>query len=92
MKAGGYAVITVMESYSRSIEKFEKELCRINEKRFLDVGWQQDGVDAVRPGFYRQIFHTIDYIIDNWSAYFKIEAILPGYSDHQTAIVPEKKT
>ena len=92
MKAGGYAVITVMESYSRSIEKFEKkDYVELMRKGFLDVGWQQDGVDAVRPGFYRRIFHTIDYIIDNWSAYFKIEAILPGYSDHQTAIVLRKE-
>ncbi|KUJ00624.1 class I SAM-dependent methyltransferase [Vibrio sp. MEBiC08052] len=92
LKPQGTAVVTIMADFSSAIDKFTIEnYMSLKENGFLDVGWQEDGVDVLQPGYYRRIFHTIDYITSYWENYFHIEAILDGYSDHQTAIVLRKK-
>jgi SAM-dependent methyltransferase len=91
LKPGGQALVTVMGSFSSAIDPFDVDsFMALQRDGFLDVGWQEDGVDSQKPGYYRRIFHTIDYVIRHWSAYFEVRAALEGYSDHQNAIVLRK--
>ena len=91
LKPGGLALVTVMGSYSASIEKMPlSSLTTLIEKGFLDVGWQDDGVDSQKPGFYRRVFHTIDYVKTEWSKYLEVVGVIEGFSDHQAAIVLRK--
>lgn len=92
LKPGGLAVVTIMGNFSAAIDSFNSKKYNILLRDgFLDVGWQNDGVDSQKPGYYRRIFHTNDYVLDNWSSYFSIIAFLEGYSDHQTAVIVQKK-
>ncbi|MEX3854201.1 class I SAM-dependent methyltransferase [Paraburkholderia sp. BR10923] len=92
LKPGGLAVVTVMANFSAAIDLFTPHAFhKLSADGFLDVGWQQDGVDTQRPGYYRRIFHTIDYVRRRWSSFLDIAAILEGYSDHQAAIVLRKR-
>ena len=93
LKPGGHAVVTVMTNFSSAIESFNVNAYNTLQKYgFLDVGWQEDGVDSQKPGYYRRVFHTIDYVLSNWSLYFEIGGVLEGYSDHQNAILLEKRS
>lgn len=91
LKPGGHALVTVMANFSSAIDPFDFDTYRaLQRDGFLDVGWQEDGVDSQKPGFYRRIFHTVDYVLRHWSAYFEVCAALEGFSDHQNAIVLRK--
>lgn len=91
LKPGGHALVTVMANFSSAIEPFDIETYKtLQNVGFLDVGWQDDGVDSQKPGYYRRIFHTIDYVLREWSAYFEVLAAFDGYSDHQNAILLRK--
>jgi len=91
LRSGGIAVLTVMGNYSAAIEHFTPDrYAALLSSGLLDVGWQNDGVDSQKPGFYRRVFHTADYISENWSLYFQLRAILEGYSDHQAGIVLQR--
>lgn len=92
LKPGGFALVTVMANFSAAIDPFDvNTYMALQRDGFLDVGWQKDGVDSEKPGFYRRIFHTIDYVLLYWSAYFEVCAALEGYSDHQNAILLRKR-
>ncbi len=92
LKPGGHALVTIMTNFSTFIEYFaEDDYRNLQERGFLDVGWQNDGVDYQKPGFYRRIFHTVDYILKHWAAVFDICSVLDGFSDHQNAIVLRKR-
>jgi SAM-dependent methyltransferase len=93
LKPGGNVVVTIMANYSAAIEPFESSsYINLQTNGFLDVGWQNDGVDTQKPGYYRRIFHTVDYILKNWTPFFEVTAVLDGYSDHQAAIVLRKES
>lgn len=92
LKPGGIALVTVMGGYSTAIEKFRtEEMYDLLEHGFLDTGWQDDGVDVLKPGFYRRVFHSFDYILSQWSNYFKIRSIWDGYSDHQALVTLQRE-
>lgn len=62
------------------------------KKGFLDIGKNPD-MDKVMKGedYYRNIIHTREYIMENWSKYFKILDIIPGYiGNHQDLVVMRK--
>lgn len=89
----GLAVVTVMANFSTAIEDFSPDrFAELMNRGFLDVGWQNDGVDSQAPGYYRRIFHTIDYVRQSWAYFFEIVGVLEGFSDHQAAIVLRKTT
>ena len=91
LKPGGQALVTVMANFSSAIESFDFDTyMALQCNGFLDMGWQEDGVDSQKPGFYRRVFHTVDYILRHWSSYFEVRAALEGFSDHQNAIVLRK--
>ncbi|WP_432472037.1 class I SAM-dependent methyltransferase [Amphritea sp. HPY] len=92
LKPGGLALVTVMANYSTAIEPFSPVgYTSLMNDGFLDVGWQEDGVDSQKPGFYRRIFHTSDYINKHWTNSLEVVSIQDGYSDHQTAVVLRKR-
>ncbi|MEL6553431.1 MAG: class I SAM-dependent methyltransferase [Cyanobacteria bacterium J06621_11] len=89
---GGIAVVTVMANFSTAIEPFSSnDFYHLMKQGFLDVGWQADGVDSQKPGYYRRIFHTIDYIRSYWTNFFEVVSVLEGFSDHQAAVVIRKR-
>ena len=91
-RPGATLVVTVMLDCSAALESFSwSDYCSLRTNGFFDSGWQDDGVDVLSPGYYRRVFHTVDYILSCWGAYFEIIAILDGYSDHQAAIVLRKR-
>lgn len=91
LKPGGKAIVTVMANYSSAIEPFDNSsFITLQTNGILDLGWQNDGVDSQKPGYYRRIFHSLDYIQKNWNAFFDVIAVLEGYSDHQAAIILRK--
>ncbi len=88
----GLVIVTVMANFSTAIEDFSpNRFAELMTQGFLDVGWQNDGVDSQEPGYYRRIFHTLDYVRQSWAYFFEIVSILEGFSDHQAAIVLRKK-
>jgi len=88
LKPGGLALVTIMGNYSAAIDPFSSLAYNYLMKHgFLDVGWQDDGVDSQKPGFYRRIFHTTDYVNRHWTNSLEVVSIQDGYSDHQTAVV-----
>jgi 2-polyprenyl-3-methyl-5-hydroxy-6-metoxy-1,4-benzoquinol methylase len=91
LKPSGIGVLTVMADISTAIEDFKPEVySRLLNIGFIDYGWDKSGVDSQKPGFNRRVFHTVDYIKAQWSNFFSIEAVLHGFSDHQTAIIVRK--
>lgn len=63
---------------------------RIEEAGFYynDVGALTDGL----PEFYRQSFHTADYINREWVKYFEIlDIVTLGFGNHQDVVVVRKK-
>ena len=88
----GIAILTVMGNYSAAIERFSesKQYVQLQKTGFLDMGWQNDGVDVQQPGFYRRIFHTVDYILQKWSIILEVVSVIEGFSDHQAAIIMKK--
>lgn len=62
------------------------------ERGFLDVG-SNPGLDAVvhDKHYYRNVFHTREYIREKWSQYFDILEIIPGYiGNHQDLVIMRK--
>lgn len=93
LKPGGLAVVTFMGNFSTAIDPFTStQYIALLQEGFLDVGWQEDGVDSQRPGYYRRVFHTVDYITKNWNQFLEVVSIMDGYSDHQTAVVLRKQS
>lgn len=91
LKPGGLAVVTIMGNFSAAIDSFNpKNYNTLLRDGFLDVGWQIDGVDSQKQGYYRRIFHSYDYVLDIWPNYLSIVAYLEGYSDHQSALILNK--
>jgi len=59
---------------------------------FLDVGPNPD-LDGVigEQDYYRNTFHTSDYVRENWSKYFEIVDIMPGYVGNLQDLVIMRK-
>jgi 2-polyprenyl-3-methyl-5-hydroxy-6-metoxy-1,4-benzoquinol methylase len=63
-------------------------LCRDG---FLDVGHNSDLGSVLDDDYYRNTLHTSDYIQANWSQYFDILAIIPGYIGNLQELVVMRK-
>lgn len=64
----------------------------LKKKGFLDIG-SNPNLDSVMQGddYYRNTFHTHEYIMEHWSKYFEIIEIIPGYiGNHQDLVVMRK--
>ena len=56
-----------------------------------DSGWLDIGVDHAKPGYYRNTWHTTDYVVRRWSEYFDILDIIEGCADFQTMVVMRRR-
>ena len=78
-------------------------ICRLDsQSSFIFDLWKNNGfADAgansainnviIDHDYYRSVFHSSEYIIKNWSQYFKIIDIIPGASgNHQDVVVMQK--
>ncbi len=62
------------------------------QKGFLDIGINPNlGESIDDQEYYRNTFHTHDYIRENWAKYFEIIELIPGYiGNHQDLVVLRK--
>ena len=56
-----------------------------------DSGWLDIGVDHAKPGYYRNTWHTTDYVVRRWSEYFDVLDIIEGCADFQTMVVMRRR-
>lgn len=64
----------------------------LNEKGLLDAG-PDPNLDSVLKGndYYRYTIHTRKYVMENWSKYFEILDIIPGYiGNHHDLVIMRK--
>jgi hypothetical protein len=57
----------------------------------VDLGALDVGVDAEKPGYYRVVAHTREYIRRVWSGRVDVLRIIPGFADNQDAVVFKKR-
>ena len=57
-----------------------------------DFGALSVGVDDGRPGYYRTVAHTVEYIMEEWSKKIDIIRVVHGFADNQDAVIFKKKT
>ncbi|HNT37279.1 MAG TPA: class I SAM-dependent methyltransferase, partial [bacterium] len=67
----------------------EPAICRLGEPSalwtyrassgFLDLGANHDLKGILPESSYRSIYHSPTYIRDNWSRYFTVLRVIPGY-------------
>lgn len=69
----------------------EHLLSQLLTEGFLDVGENPDLDEVVKAGYYRNTFHTEKYIREEWTRYFQILDIIPGYIGNYHDLVIMKK-
>lgn len=57
----------------------------------IDFGAMRVGVDDGRPGYYRIVAHTHEYVLREWSKTVDIVKIIPGFANNQDAVLFRKK-
>jgi len=85
-------LMTVHGSSTFCASTFNRTLFKRWQNRgFLDIGENPD-LESAFPDddYYRNTFHTSNYIQNNWSRYFDIVKILPGYIGHQDLVIMKK--
>jgi len=91
---GGVLLLTVLGDASVCRAGLPLELFSSFCKRgYLDSGRNADLDDAIADkDYYRNVFHTPEYIAAHWSRHFDILRILPGYvGNHQDLLVLVKR-
>lgn len=97
LRPNGVAVVTICGETGVYITKYNQLLSNsslldeYHQRGFIDFGALSVGVDSERPGYYRLIGHTHDFIYSNWLKYMDIDIILPCFAQHQDAVVLTKK-
>lgn len=88
LKPGGVLLVTVMSRFSILSERLSNPAIeKLLLAGYLDVGNQTSYLDKSRPGYYRKVFHSREYIQANWSNRFAVLDVLDGYADHQSMVV-----
>lgn len=96
LKPGGFAFLTVSTEnglYATRYNKLEKEFSQnFLTDGFIDVANQSYiGVDAGREGYYRLVFQTRQFILENWGNLFSVQRIIPCYMEHQDLVIVKKR-
>jgi SAM-dependent methyltransferase len=95
-KPGGYCLLTVLNELSWFIRFFPDGRSAEQLESFIRDGVMDDGsldvgVDADRPGVYRNISHTSAYIFRVWAEYFEVVEIIHGFADLQSLVVLRRR-
>ncbi|GEM_PF-3099543 len=93
---GGLAFVTALAELSWFVRFYPgrrtpEAVASYVHRGFMDDGWLDVGVDAASAGSYRTVAHTSDYIAKEWSRFFEVVEILPGFADLQTLVVLRKR-
>lgn len=96
LKPGGMAFLTVTTEdglYLVRYRQHEGELSRLFAAGgFLDAADQSHvGVDAGKEGYYRLVFHSRRFILDNWKSFFAVQRIMPCYVGAQDLVIVSKE-
>src|SRR5713101_838163 len=97
LKPGGFAFLTVATEnglYVTRYNELEKEFSqRFLTDGFIDVAnLSYIGVDTGRKGYYRLVFQTRQFILENWGKLFSVQRIIPCYMEHQDLVIMKKMT
>jgi SAM-dependent methyltransferase len=94
MKRGAWALVTVhgQTAIARSGLPLE-QIAAWHHAGFFDGGVNPDLTGAIPdPTYYRNSFHTSDYITQRWRKHFKVRRVLPGYiGNFQDLILLERR-
>lgn len=93
---GGFALVSVnamqsLVAHAHPLVEFQ----RMRRNGITDViGTRLDGVlPSERSTYYREMHHSHDYIVDRWSRWFDVIAILPGaHFHHQDYVVLRRRS
>lgn len=95
LRPGGLCVVTAALELGWSVMLWEHrdvfQYADYVSRGIRDSGWLDVGVDASKPGYYRNTWHTADYVARRWSRYFDILDILDGFSDFQSLVVMRRR-
>lgn len=89
-KAGGYVLLTTFNTkhFEQSIPEHARERAYDDGFFFIEEGFKTSGL----PDFYRQSFHTSEYVQSRWSEFFDVVAIRErGVDDHQDLVVCRRR-
>lgn len=95
-KPGGYCLLTVLNELSWFIRYFPDGRSADQLEAFIRAGIIDDGrldvgVDADRPGVYRNMSHTSAYIFRVWAEFFEAVKIVHGFADLQSLVVLRRR-
>lgn len=95
-KPGGHCLLTVLNELSWFVRFFPDVRSADQLEAFIGAGIIDDGsldvgVDADRPGVYRNMSHTSDYIFRVWGEYFEVVRIVHGFADLQSLVVLRRR-
>jgi SAM-dependent methyltransferase len=95
LKPGGFAFLTVATEDGLFVTRYDRlgrELTRqYIVDGFVDVeNHSYTGVDAGREGYYRLVFQTRRFILENWGMLLSIQKIIPCYFEHQDLVIARK--
>jgi SAM-dependent methyltransferase len=95
-RPGGYCLLTVLNELSWFIRYFPDGRSADQLEAFISAGIMDDGslnvgVDADRPGAYRNMSHSSAYIFRVWAEYFEVVRIVHGFADLQSLVVLRRR-
>jgi SAM-dependent methyltransferase len=95
-RPGGYCLLTVLNELSWFIRYFPDGRSADQLEAFISAGIMDDGslnvgVDADRPGAYRNMSHSSAYIFRVWAECFEVVRIVHGFADLQSLVVLRRR-
>ena|GEM_PF-6321256 len=97
LKPDGLACITFGSEYTATLNNHNKQktsprlLWPLAQTGRQDFGADAAGVDDGRKGYYRLVSHSREYVMKNWSSVFNVVRIIPGFANHQDAVLLKPK-
>ncbi len=91
---GAVLLMTIMSNAGVAFVKPSlPQLCLFKQAGFLDLGVNKDLYEMIQDkSYYRNTFHTHEYILDRWSDFFEILEIIPAYIGTYQDLVIMKKS
>jgi SAM-dependent methyltransferase len=95
LKPGGIALLTVTTEdglYAARHRNFPKELSQLYAAGgFLDIEDQSYvGLNPSRSGYYRLVYQSRKFIMENWGKLFAIPRVIPCYFQHSDLVIARK--
>ncbi len=93
LKADGVAVVTVNSSSALAFGSADSSFIEAWHRRGIYFPGRNSNLDEVidHPDYYRDTFHTHDYVRGHWSRFFEVVAIHEMVFGYQDAVVLRKR-